>query len=136
VSLQKEIRDVDRPALEGIRNITFWGDKIDDFRDTAALADMVDVVVSVDTSVAHLTGSMGKEVLLMIPYSPDWRWFTQRTDSPWYPGFHLFRQTAPGDWPGVFESVSDALRARFDLAPAVKKPAVKKARRSKKSAEA
>ena len=59
---------------------------------------MLDLVVAVDTSLAHLAGAMGKAVALLLPFSPDWRWLLERTDSPWYPTMRIFRQRAIGDW--------------------------------------
>lgn len=69
-----------------------------DFADTAALIAQLDVVISVDTSVAHLAGAMGKPVCLLLPYDPDWRWLLQRRDTPWYPPMKLYRQHQPQDW--------------------------------------
>jgi ADP-heptose:LPS heptosyltransferase len=76
-----------------------------DFADTAALCELMDVVVSVDTSVAHLAGALGKTTMVMLPCSPDWRWMLDRTDSAWYPSLRLLRQASPGDWSGVFDAV-------------------------------
>jgi tetratricopeptide (TPR) repeat protein len=84
-------------------------EQIADFSDTAAIISQLDVVVTVDTSVAHLAGAMGKPVWLLLPFSPDWRWLLDRDDSPWYPGMRLFRQPAIGDWLGVVVSVSEQL---------------------------
>src|SRR5665811_1051564 len=72
-----------------------------DFADTAALIANLDLVISVDTSVAHLAGAMGKPVWTLLPFSPDWRWMLDRTDSPWYPTMRLFRQPSIGDWDTV-----------------------------------
>jgi ADP-heptose:LPS heptosyltransferase len=66
---------------------------------------MLDLVVAVDTSVAHLAGAMGRVTALLVPFSPDWRWLLDRENSPWYPTMRLFRQTATGDWEGVIERV-------------------------------
>ncbi len=74
------------------------GPEIADFADTLAIVDALDVVITVDTSLAHLAGAMGKRVCVLLPYAPDWRWLTGRGDSPWYPTARLFRQAAPGDW--------------------------------------
>lgn len=79
--------------------------RILDFNDTAIFINQMDLVISVDTSVAHLAGAMGKPVWVLLPYSPDWRWLLGRNDTPWYPTMRLFRQTTPGDWEGVFEQV-------------------------------
>ena len=80
------------------------------FDDTAALIENLDVVISVDTAVAHLAGGMGKPVWLMLAYVPEWRWHLERQDSPWYPAMRIFRQERPGDWAGVVGKIVDALR--------------------------
>ena len=80
-----------------------------DFADTAAVVAMLDLVIAVDTSVAHLAGAMGKAVALLIPFSPDWRWLLDRTDSPWYPTMRIFRQAALGDWSGPLERLRPEL---------------------------
>ncbi len=82
---------------------------INDFADTAALVAALDLVISVDTSVCHLAGALGKPCWVVIPYTPDWRWLMQREDSPWYPSLRLFRQASFGDWPGVFSRLTAAL---------------------------
>ena len=78
--------------------------------DTAAIVALADLTLSVDTSVAHLGGAMGRDVWVLLPFSPDWRWTLTSDHSPWYPRSRLFRQRAPGDWTGVVETVRDALR--------------------------
>jgi len=70
----------------------------------------MDLVITVDTSVAHLSGALAKPTSLLLPHLPDWRWLTNRTDSPWYPTMRLFRQRAPGDWSAVIQEVREALR--------------------------
>jgi tetratricopeptide (TPR) repeat protein len=80
-----------------------------DFSDTAALIDNLDLVISVDTAVAHLAGSMGKQVWLLNRYNSDWRWMTDRVDSPWYPSMRIFRQDKPGDWNNVIAEVKAEL---------------------------
>jgi hypothetical protein len=82
---------------------------IDDYSDTAALMAQLDLVISVDTSVAHLAGALGCPVWVLLPFAPDWRWLLDREDSPWYPTMRLFRQPAPGDWTSVVQSVRAAL---------------------------
>jgi ADP-heptose:LPS heptosyltransferase len=72
--------------------------ELGDFADTAALIEPLDLVISVDTAIAHLAGAMGKPVWLLLPYVPDWRWMLTRADSPWYPTMRLFRQATRGDW--------------------------------------
>jgi hypothetical protein len=83
--------------------------ELKDFADTAALIEALDLVITVDTSVAHLAGAMGKAVWLLLPLVPEWRWMLQRGDSPWYPTMRLFRQTAAKDWAGVVSRVVDEL---------------------------
>jgi tetratricopeptide (TPR) repeat protein len=82
---------------------------IRDMADTAALLERLDLVIAADTSVAHLAGAMGRPVWVLLPFAPDWRWLADRADSPWYPSMRLFRQTKPGDWAGVIETVREAL---------------------------
>ena len=90
------------------------GQEFADFADTAAVVAMLDLVIAVDTSVAHLAGAMGKAVALLVPFSPDWRWLLDRTDSPWYPTMRLFRQTAIGDWGGpIGRAASRTRRSRL-----------------------
>jgi hypothetical protein len=109
--LQKDLRPSDREDLAICPELTFLGDRIGDFADTAAIVQRLDLVISVDTSLAHLAGALAKPVWILLPHSPDWRWMLERPDSPWYPGARLFRQSAPGDWAGVIGQVSDALAA-------------------------
>jgi GR25 family glycosyltransferase involved in LPS biosynthesis len=106
VSLQKELRDEDQAALQSAPHIRHFGDDLTDFAETAALCQAMDLVISVDSSVAHLAGAMGKRTMLLLPFSPDWRWLLERDDSPWYPSFTLLRQEAPHDWGGVFRRLS------------------------------
>lgn len=109
VSLQKEVREADRPALQARPDLLHFGEALADFSDTAALCALVDVVVCVDTSVAHLAGALGRPVWLLLPTNPDWRWLLDRPDSPWYPSARLFRQTVPGQWGDVLQDVRRAL---------------------------
>ncbi len=83
--------------------------QIGDFCDTAAIVAQLDLVIAVDTSVAHLVGALGKPVWLLLPFSPDWRWLLDRDDSPWYPTMRLFRQPAIGDWDSVIEKIRNEL---------------------------
>jgi tetratricopeptide (TPR) repeat protein/glycosyltransferase involved in cell wall biosynthesis len=85
---------------------------LDDFRDTAAAIDALDLVITVDTSVAHLAGALGRDTWLLLPHVPDFRWMLEREDSPWYPTMRLFRQPRVGDWESVFAAVETALRER------------------------
>ncbi len=108
VSLQKEVRGTDRVTLNDSGILDFSGE-LQTFDDTAALADCMDVIVSVDTSVAHLAGALGKPLILMLPDVPDWRWMLERGDSPWYPTARLFRQDERGKWHRVIQNVKAAL---------------------------
>ena len=100
--------------LDGTMPIVHHHQDLRDFADTAALIANLDLVVSVDTSVAHLAGALGKPVWLLNRYNSDWRWLQGRDDSPWYPSMRIFRQRALGDWDGVVKAVGNALAA-FDL---------------------
>ncbi|MHB8057191.1 MAG: tetratricopeptide repeat protein [Desulfuromonadaceae bacterium] len=84
-------------------------EQIHDFADTAALIEQLDLVICIDTAVAHLAGTLGKPVWLLLPYAPDWRWLLERSDSPWYPTLQIFRQKQPGDWGEVMSRVHAAL---------------------------
>lgn len=83
--------------------------QLQDFADTAAAISQLDLVITVDTSVAHLAGAMGKPVWILLPYAADWRWFDTRTDSPWYPSARLFRQPWPGNWVFPILGIREAL---------------------------
>jgi hypothetical protein len=115
VSLQKEVRDTDLELLKSRPDLRHFGDDLRNFADTAALVELMDIVVTVDTSVANLAGAMGKPVWILLPFNPhDWRWMLAREDSVWYPTARLFRQGSPGDWAGVIRRVGDELVRRFD----------------------
>ncbi len=88
--------------------------QINHFGDTAAAIAQLDLVISVDTAVAHLAGALGKPIWLLLPCKPDWRWMLEREDSPWYPTMRLFRQKQPGDWAEVFARVKSALLKEID----------------------
>lgn len=108
-SLQKG--DAARQALAkpaGMKVIDLSAE-LNDFSDTAAAIENLDLVISVDTAVAHLAGALGKPTWLMLPFSPDWRWLLEREDTPWYPSMRLFRQPALRDWPGVIGKIAEAL---------------------------
>jgi Flp pilus assembly protein TadD len=105
VSLQKEVRGDDATALKERGDIVHFGDELNTFADTAAVIANLDLVISVDTSVAHLAGALAKPVWVLLPFLPDFRWLLDREDSPWYPTVRLFRQQTPGDWSGVISSV-------------------------------
>ncbi len=86
------------------------GIEFEDFTDTGAVIENLDLVISVDTSVLHLVGAMGKPVWALLPFAPDWRWMLNRQDSPWYPTMKLFRQKNWGQWEPVFQEVAEELR--------------------------
>ena len=109
-SLQQAVRDSDAAALAR-SSVRHFGTKLKDFSDTAALATLMDLVVSVDTSVLHLAGALGRSAWAMLAWMPDWRWGTVGGDTPWYPGMRLFRQPALADWPGVVREIKAALPA-------------------------
>jgi tetratricopeptide (TPR) repeat protein len=103
VSLQKgSALDAD----SGVFDAAPW---LDDFATTAGLMAELDLVISVDTAVAHLAGAMGRPAWTLLPFGPDWRWLLAREDSPWYPTMRLFRQKAPGDWPSAVEAMISEL---------------------------
>jgi tetratricopeptide (TPR) repeat protein len=109
VSLQKDVRDADAAVLREREDILHFGDALRDFSDTAALISNLDLVISVDTSVAHLAGALGKPVWVLLTCVPDWRWLLERNDSPWYPTARLFRQDDARTWDGVIACVREAL---------------------------
>jgi tetratricopeptide (TPR) repeat protein/glycosyltransferase involved in cell wall biosynthesis len=108
-SLQKELSAGDLTLLNQIP-VTDLSDNLKDFADTAAVIAQLDLVISVDTAVAHLAGALGKPVWILLSLVPDWRWMLEREDSPWYPTARLFRQQKPGDWEGVFDRLKTALQ--------------------------
>lgn len=85
--------------------MTNLGDELNDFSDTAAVIENLDLVISVDTSVLHLAEAMGRPAWAILPFSSDWRWMLNRPDSPWYPTVRLFRQHSYGNWDDVFQHV-------------------------------
>jgi len=113
ICLQKEMRPADQHQIQN-GHIRFFGTQIEDFSDTAALCDLVDLVISVDTSVAHLAGALGKPTWILLPHTPDWRWMLHRDDSPWYPSVRLYRQTQERAWPSVLERMRSDLSGLAD----------------------
>jgi tetratricopeptide (TPR) repeat protein len=109
ISLQKDYRAEDAALLDANPEILRFETQLKDFADTAALIDCCDLVITVDTAVAHLAGALGKPLWLMLPRFSDWRWMNERTDSPWYPSATLFRQSAFGDWSGVIARMIERL---------------------------
>jgi hypothetical protein len=108
-SLQRDVRDADRKALSRspLRDFTR---RLHDFGEAAALISHMDVVISVDTSIAHLAGTLGKPTWVLLAFHPDFRWLRDRVDSPWYPTARLFRQSGDGAWPDVLQRVATAIQ--------------------------
>jgi hypothetical protein len=115
VSLQKEVRDSDLRALREHAMVTDFSSELGDFAVTAALCECLDLVITVDTSVAHLCGALGVRTWVLLPSHPDWRWLLDTEDSPWYPTLRLFRQDAAGGWSGVLRRVAAAMQALPDV---------------------
>jgi tetratricopeptide (TPR) repeat protein len=107
-SVQKQGPEGVPPAGLHIEDLS---DGFEDFGDTAAAIKRLDLVITVDTSIAHLAGALGKPVWILLAHTPDWRWLLERTDSPWYPTARLFRQPRAGDWASVLHQVAEALRS-------------------------
>jgi len=99
-SLQRET-----PDLIPFDGMTPMADLMDTFADTAFVVSNLDLIVTVDTAMAHLAGALGKPVMLMLPFNPDWRWMLARKDSPWYPSIQIYRQPVEGNWDGVIDAV-------------------------------
>jgi hypothetical protein len=111
--LQTQVRDSDRAALGSNPQVVSFDDSLLDFDNTAALCGLMDVVVTVDTSLAHLAGALGHKTWLLLPRTPDFRWLRDREDSPWYSSLKLYRQTTANEWSSVFERVATDLRREF-----------------------
>ncbi len=109
VTLQKELGPGDAATLRLHPNVTALGGELADFADTAGLISLLDLVVSVDTSVVHLAGAIDRPFWLLVPFAPDFRWLLEREDSPWYPTARLFRQPRIEDWESVLERVRGEL---------------------------
>jgi ADP-heptose:LPS heptosyltransferase len=112
-SQQREMRDADREALQGLPKLVDLGPELADFTETAAVISLLDLVVSVDTSVAHLAGALGKPVVILLPHAADFRWLRDRSDTPWYPTAKLLRQPAFGDWDSVIAGLVDDLSCQI-----------------------
>lgn len=112
VSLQRDLRPGDADTLASAP-VLHLGPELDDFDDTAAVLAQCDLVISVDTSVAHLAGALGRPLWVLLPFAADWRWTAAGARSPWYPSARLFRQPQPGDWDSVVNDVLKELPAAF-----------------------
>jgi ADP-heptose:LPS heptosyltransferase len=109
ISLQKDARPDDKAVLRERNDIIDLTADLTDFNETAALLSCLDLVITVDTSVAHLAGAMGCPTWILLPYTPDYRWLLGRDDSPWYPTVRLFRQTETRDYGEVVDRVRSEL---------------------------
>jgi hypothetical protein len=110
-SLQKELSESDKRIFHAHPTASCLADELD-LTETAAVCECLDLVISVDTSVAHLSAALGKPTWILLPYSPDCRWLLSRADSPWYPSVKLYRQERVGDWRGVLTRVAADLKDR------------------------
>lgn len=113
LSLQKEVRPADAATLKEATTITDLSSYLSDLAETAAIISCLDLLVTVDSSLAHLAGALNVPVWIMLPHLSDFRWMMQRQDSPWYPSARLFRQDSPGNWPSVVDAVGQALHESF-----------------------
>ncbi|MEA2738146.1 MAG: hypothetical protein QOH05_1453, partial [Acetobacteraceae bacterium] len=110
ICLYHAIGETEADLLRRDGRIAYFGDELEGFAETSALFACLDLVVTVDTSFAHLAGAMGIPVWILLSHAADWRWLLDRPDTPWYPGARLFRQPAAGDWATVIEEVRHELR--------------------------
>jgi hypothetical protein len=117
VSLQKNPRPRDQESLRDRPDIVDLTADLTDFTETAALVSCLDLVITVDTSVAHLAAALGRPTWILLPWNPDYRWLLGRDDSPWYPSVRLFRQTTAGDFAGVISSVRTELSVLVEKRP-------------------
>jgi tetratricopeptide (TPR) repeat protein len=116
-SLHHELGEQDAQRAAAAPNLVHFGDELAGFDSAAGLAAQLDLVISVDTSLAHLAGALGRPLWLLLAYTPDWRWMLDRDDSPWYPTARLFRQRSPGVWGEVLARVTDELRRKAAARP-------------------
>ena len=114
MSLQKDPGSVDKASLLERTDIVDLTAHLGDFMETAALISCLDLVITVDTSVAHLAGALGRPTWILLPYTPDYRWLLDREDSPWYPTARLFRQGATREWSGVLDRTRTELTALIE----------------------
>ncbi|MEM9245673.1 MAG: glycosyltransferase family 9 protein, partial [Cyanobacteria bacterium P01_F01_bin.153] len=111
-SVQKEVTSGERQLLQQL-NIVDLSQSLDTFATTAAYLNQCDLVISVDTSIAHLAGAIARPVWIAIGFHSDWRWFRDRVNSPWYPTARIFRQPQTGDWQGLFQAMQTALHRDY-----------------------
>ena len=111
-SLQKGVRREDLAQLPSHIQVHDLVLQLGDFGDLAVIIDQLDLVIIVDSSVAHLAGALGKKAWTLLNHVAEWSWMLEGETTPWYPTMRLFRQTQPGDWSGVIERVTEALSDR------------------------
>jgi hypothetical protein len=109
ISIQRDVRDQEAAALAAETRVTHVGAELKNFSDTAAVIAQCDLVIAVDTAVAHLAGALGRPLWVLLPFAPDWRWTLDGESSPWYPSARLFRQSALDDWDTVIARVGEEL---------------------------
>ena len=107
--IQKGMREPDQEFLKANNSITYLGDKIENFQDTAAIIGEMDLIISVDTSLVHLAGALGKPTILLLPLTPDWRWKLDSKNSLWYTTIKIFRQSVFNDWTSVINQVVSSI---------------------------
>lgn len=112
--LQKDLSPNEEQIISGYPNVTIWKDELTDFAETAGLISQLDLVICVDTAVAHLAGALGKKVWILLPFNPDFRWGLNKSDSLWYPTATLFRQSQMNDWSTVLSEVSLSLEQHIN----------------------
>jgi tetratricopeptide (TPR) repeat protein len=110
LAVQRDLREDDEACLAELPRVLQLGAKFEDFADTAAVLSLADLVITVDTAIAHLAGALARPVWILLQHSPDFRWLLDRDDSPWYPTARLFRQERSGDWDETIARVAAALR--------------------------
>jgi len=111
VAIQKPMPEDDKPEIAARSNLLDLSQRLTSFAETAAIIHHLDLVISVDSAVAHLAGALGKPVWTLIYQPADWRWQVNRPDSPWYPTMRLFHQTTMGDWDRVISRVASELKS-------------------------
>jgi hypothetical protein len=113
--LQRDVREEDRAVLTSRSFINSADEDVQDFMHISALCRCMDLVISIDTSLAHLSATLGKPTWVLLPFAADWRWLRNREDSPWYPAMKLIRQQSPGNWGAVLDQVATDLRRTYPI---------------------
>ena len=108
--IQKELSVMDMVILKKYPEIKFMGEEIVNFSDTAAIVENMDLIISIDTSLIHLAGALGKRAFLMLSWSSEWRWLLERNETPWYKSIKIFRQKSAGDWYSVINEIEFELK--------------------------